>query len=75
MHKRPGETRCSMWFIAQVVRRRILCILARPSGRVKQPIGCVGRLNRMTPYDFRRPPCRMELLDAMTLHVLVNRSG
>ena len=69
---------------AKVVRRRILRIRARPScrrrvfdttGRVKQPIGCVERLNRMTPYAFRRSPCRMELLDAMTIHVLVNRSG
>ena len=85
MRKRPGETRSSMWFIfgtfavqscrGQVVRRRILRIRARLSGRVKQPIGGVERLNRMTPYAFRRSPCRMELLDAMTIHVLANRSG
>ena len=74
MRKRPGETRSSMWFIAQVVRRRILRIGARPPGRIKQPIGCVERLNRMTPYAFRHSPCRMRLLDAMTIHVLVNRS-
>ena len=85
MRKRPGGARSAMWYIfgtfavqscrAQVVRRRILRIRARLSGRVKQPIGCVERLNRMTPYAFRRSPGRMELLDAMTIHVLVNRSG
>ena len=71
MRKRPGEARSAIWYIGKVVRRRILRIRARLSGRVKQPIGCVERLNRMAPYAFRCSPCRMELLDAMTIHVLV----
>jgi len=37
--------------------------------------GDVGRLNRMTPYAFPRPPSRVDLPWAMTLRVLVNNAG
>ena len=74
MRKRPGEAGSAMWFISgafAVQNCRGQVVRGRLSGRVKLPIGCVERLNRMTPYAFRRSPCRMELLDAMTINVLV----
>ena len=85
MRKRRRRTTCprqlctakvpEIYHIALRASPGLLRIRARLSGRVKQPVACVERLNRMTPYAFRRSPCRMELLDAMTIHVLVNGAG
>ena len=75
MADRQGENRRSMWFIVQDFRRSMSAIWPRPSGSPRRAIGVVERLNRMTPYAFRRSPSRVDPPWAMTLHYPVRKAG
>ena len=75
MADRQGENRRSMWFIVQDFRRSMSAIWPRPSGSPRRAIGVVERLNRMTPYAFRRSPSRVDPPWAMTLHCPVRKAG
>ena len=85
MRKRPGEARSAILYISgtfavqscrgQVVRRRILRIRARLSGRVKLLHSARPAAKSVWRYTVKPLNAADGLLDAMTIHVLVNRAG
>ena len=83
MANRQGETRRSMWFIAQAERHSMSAIWPRLPGRPGRAIGVMpeaclqhdGPLNRMTRYAFRAPPGRMAPPRTMTARIPREKAG